>query len=102
MAKSQTVKQYSYIYILTNEWHTTFYIGVTSNIIKRISEHKHDLVEGFSKTYKLHRLVYYEQFEDIKEAIAREKQLKGSSRKNKIALIRRNNPDYKDLYDTLM
>lgn len=77
------------------------YIGVTSNLKKRVWEHKNKVVEGFTKKYKIDQLVYYEQTEDIISAIAREKQLKGWSRKKKIALIEKENPFWRDLYDEL-
>jgi len=83
---------------MTNQNSSTLYIGVTSNLIKRINEHKNKLTKGFTTRYNLNKLVYYEQFEDIEEAIKREKQLKGGSRAKKIALIKTKNPMYKDLY----
>ena len=94
-------KQY-YIYILASEQYGTLYIGVTSNLIKRVSEHKNDLVEGFTRTHRVHNLVYYETSEDINSAIAREKQLKKWKRKWKIELIESQNPQWRDLYSDLI
>ena len=95
------MKQY-YIYIITNKPNGTLYIGVTNNIARRIYEHKHGLVEGFSKKYHLHILVYYEIFNDVKEAIIREKQMKKWKRDWKIRLIEEFNPEWKDLYDEFL
>lgn len=75
----------------------TLYLGVTNNIGRRVFEHKHDLVSGFSKRYQCHGLVYLEEYEDINQAITREKQLKSWNRSKKEALIRRLNPHWKDL-----
>lgn len=78
------------------------YIGVTSNLIKRIFEHKEGKIVGFTALYKVHLLVYYEEFDDIAEAIHREKQLKAWKRQWKIELIDKYNPEWKDLYDKLL
>ena len=83
---------------MTNKLHTVIYFGVTSNLVNRVYAHKNKLVEGFSKKYNLTKLVYYEVFEDIVEAIRREKKLKGGARMKKIELIEKNNPKYNDLY----
>jgi putative endonuclease len=91
-----------YVYILTNQTGSVLYIGVTSDIIKRIYEHKEKLVEGFSKKYSLDKLVYYECFDDIKDAIAREKQLKGGSRKKKLDLVSSMNPKWDDMYSKIL
>ena len=80
-------ERYSFTYILTNTRHTVFYAGVTSNIIKRVWEHKNHVVEGFTKQYNISVLVYYEIFCATLDAIAREKEIKGKSRKYKIDLI---------------
>lgn len=89
-------KQY-YVYILTNFSNTVLYIGVTGNLERRIYEHKNGLLEGFSKKYKVNKLVYFEQGFDINEAIYREKQLKNWHRDWKMNLIKEVNPDLKDL-----
>ncbi len=86
-----------YIYILTNRYNTTFYIGVTNSIAKRLFEHKFGLQEGFTKKYKVKKLVYLEEYNDINEAIAREKQLKNWHRDWKINLIRKVNPEFNDM-----
>lgn len=90
-----------YVYILTNQKNGTLYIGVTSNLIKRIWEHKSDAVKGFSQAYGLHSLVYYECFDDIITAIEREKKLKKYKREYKINLIQTQNPAWNDVYDSL-
>ncbi len=94
--------RYSYIYILSNKWNTALYVGVCEDIIKRVGQHKQKLADGFTKKYNIDKLVYYEQFEDIDEAIKREKQLKAGSRKKKEVLINKMNPEWKDLYETLL
>ncbi|OGS17363.1 MAG: excinuclease ABC subunit C [Elusimicrobia bacterium RIFOXYA2_FULL_50_26] len=93
-------KQY-YVYFMANASNTVVYTGVTSNLIKRIYEHKNKLVEGFTKRYNIHKLVYYEIFADIENAIKREKQIKGGSRSKKEAHISLQNPEWKDLYDEI-
>ena len=90
-----------FVYMLTNTHNTTLYIGVTGNLGKRLYEHKNQLVSGFSKTYNLHKLVYFESTTDVRSAIAREKQLKGWTRAKKNALIERMNPQWKDLGENL-
>jgi putative endonuclease len=94
-------KQY-YVYIATNKINTVFYIGVTNNLVRRIFEHKNKLISGFTAKYNINKLVYLEVYENISSAIEREKQLKGGSRSNKIALIRKTNLLYKDLYDKII
>ena len=85
------------VYIITNHNETTFYIGVTSNLEKRIYEHKNKYYKGFSQKYNLNKLVYYELTESIEAAIAREKQLKNWHKEWKINLIKEFNPDFIDL-----
>lgn len=92
----------SYAYIMTNPSNTVLYIGVTNNLVKRVFEHKQKLIAGFTSKYNITKLVYFEVFEDITEAIKREKQLKGGSRAKKIALITERNPFCKDLYDEIL
>lgn len=94
------IKQ-SYVYILASKRNGTLYIGVTADLIRRIYEHQNDLVDGFTKKYGVHRLVYYEVFEHIGFAIQRETQMKAWKRAWKIELIEKDNPDWKDLYETL-
>jgi len=93
------MKQYC-VYILTNK-SGTLYIGVTSNLQKRVWEHKNKTVEGFTKKYNIDKLIYFEQTEDVISAIAREKQLKNWNRKKKIGLIEKMNPKWLDLSDNL-
>ncbi|MEN8194110.1 MAG: GIY-YIG nuclease family protein [Bacteroidota bacterium] len=85
-----------FIYILSNN-SKTLYIGVTNNLERRVYQHKNKLIDGFTKKYNLTKLVYYEICNDIKSAIAREKQLKNWHRQWKINLIEKNNPTWKDL-----
>ena len=94
--------KYSYIYILFNKRNGTLYTGVTSDLVKRVYEHKTKAVEGFTKRYGVDKLGYYEVYEDINLAIKREKQIKGGSRKNKLKLIESMNPDWKDLYNDII
>lgn len=94
------MEQY-YVYILTNKVNTTLYIGVTNNLIRRIYEHKHKLIPGFSSRYHLVKLVYYEIYEQIENAISRAKQLKNGNRERKINLINSFNPGWKDIYDDI-
>ena len=93
-------KQY-YVYIITNRKNTVVYIGVTNDLIRRIYEHKEKLVDGFAKKYNVTKLVYYEVFEDIENAISREKQLKAGSRQKKNDLINQMNRGWRELYDEL-
>jgi len=92
----------AYIYILASRRNGTLYVGVTSNLIKRIHEHRIEYVEGFSKKYHVHRLVYYEVCPDITSATVREKQLKKWNRYWKLELIEKTNPEWNDLYPTLL
>jgi len=91
-----------YVYILASKRNGTLYIGVTNNLIRRVYEHKNDLINGFTKKYKVHMLVYYEHANDIYSAIQREKSLKKWERKWKIELIETMNPDWHDLYEELV
>ena len=86
-----------YVYILTNTYNTVLYIGVTNNLERRLYEHKNKLVDGFTKKYNLHKLVYFDTTTDVRSAIEREKQLKGWARAKKNALIESINPDWTDL-----
>ena len=78
------------------------YIGMTSDLIKRVYEHKNNFVDGFTKKYNVHMLVYYEQAENVETAITREKQLKKWNRIWKLALIEKDNPEWRDLYDEII
>ncbi|MCL5003649.1 MAG: GIY-YIG nuclease family protein [Patescibacteria group bacterium] len=90
-----------FVYIMVNE-RPTIYTGVTNNLLRRVHEHKNNLVAGFTSKYNLHKLVYYESFETIEQAIIREKQIKDLNRDEKINLISKLNPKFKDLADGLM
>src|SRR5579883_3399292 len=91
-----------YVYMLSNRYRSTFYIGVTSDLIKRIWQHREKVIEGFSKRYNLTRLVWYEMHDTIESAIMTEKKLKNRERGLKIAVIERMNPDWLDLYPELL
>jgi putative endonuclease len=84
---------------MTNKYNRVLYTGVTSNLLRRVTEHKEKTIEGFTSRYNITKLVYYEEYSTMEEAIAREKQLKGGSRKKKLDLIKSKNPMWKDLYD---
>lgn len=90
------------VYILASKYNGTLYIGVTSNLVQRVWQHKHDLVEGFTEKYGVHMLVYYELHEEMQAAIQREKQLKKWNRQWKINLIEKTNPAWKDLWEELV
>src|SRR5213594_1066688 len=85
--KRTFMKKHYYFYIMTNKWNTALYAGVTSDLIRRVYEHREKLVDGFTKKYNITKLVYYVVFNDIEHAILREKQIKGGSRRKKIQLI---------------
>jgi putative endonuclease len=89
------------IYIMTNKRNGTLYIGITSNLKQRVYQHKAGLTPGFTSQYQCKQLVYYETFTTLPEAISREKQLKAGSRKKKLALIEKLNPEWEDLYKLL-
>ena len=96
------MKQNSFVYILTNKYHTVFYTGVTSNLPKRIWEHREKVIEGFAEKYNATKLVYYEAIDNIESAIIREKQLKKWKRDWKIKLIKDFNPTFDDLYERII
>ena len=91
-----------YVYILTNIGNRVLYTGVTSDLVKRIYEHKNKLVEGFTKKYNVCKLIYFEIFEDMENAIIREKQIKGWKRDKKIKLIEEINAKWEDLYKSIV
>ncbi|MES0339579.1 MAG: GIY-YIG nuclease family protein [Anaerolineales bacterium] len=93
-------KQY-YVYIMTNKVNSTLYTGVTSNLKRRIYEHREGIGGGFTKKYAIKKLVYYEITNDVHSALAREKQIKAGSRKRKVDLINSINSEWIDLYDGL-
>ena len=87
-----------YVYVMTNQPRGTLYTGVTNNLVGRVWQHKNEVIDGFTKRYRLHRLVYFEYTEDVREAIRREKRLKRWNRSWKIAMIEKVNPEWRDLY----
>ncbi len=89
-------RRYYFVYMVASK-SRVLYIGMTNNLERRLFEHKNDMVEGFSKQYRCHRLVYYESFDDVRNAIDREKQLKRWNRTNKMWLIERRNLTWEDL-----
>lgn len=93
-------KQY-YVYIMTNKWNKVLYTGVTSDLKRRVHEHKEKILRGFTTRYSVNKLVYYEVTGSIEGAILREKQIKGGSRKDKIELINSVNKGWQDLFETL-
>lgn len=95
------MRQY-YVYILASKKNGTLYIGVTSNLLKRTYEHKNNALGGFTKKYGVHKLIYYEESNNIYSAIVREKQLKRWKRTWKIQIIEKFNPEWKDLYDSIL
>ena len=95
------IEKLPYVYMLASRRNGTLYVGVTSDLMKRIWEHKHDTVEGFTRRYGVHTLVWYEPHESMMSAIAREKAIKEWQRAWKISLIKKKNPEWKDLYQEL-
>ena len=93
-------RQY-YVYVITNNRNTVLYVGVTNDLIRRVYEHREKLADGFTRKYNITKLVYYEVFEDIENAILREKQIKAGSRQKKVQLINSINREWHDLYDEL-
>ena len=91
-----------YVYIMANKRNGTLYIGVTSNLIKRVYEHKSDLIDGFTRKYNVHQLVFYEQVGDFEAAVRREKQLRKWNRLWKLRIIEQMNPEWRDLYEDLV
>ena len=100
MTYNLDVNQQYYVYIMGNE-RPTLYIGVTNNLVKRAFEHKNGITGGFTKRYRLNKLLYFEEFRWVEDAILREKQLKHWNREWKLELIRKTNPSFKDLYSDL-
>ena len=91
-----------FVHILANRKNGPIYIGVTSDLLKRVYEHKNKLVDGFTKKYNIHQLVFYEATESIESAVIREKQMKKWNREWKVNLIEKFNPEWNDLYDNLL
>jgi putative endonuclease len=95
------MEQY-FVYILTNKYNKVLYVGVTNNLIRRVYEHKNKLISGFTSKYNVNKLVYYESFQSVFDAIKREKEIKGWKREKKVTLINSFNPEWKDLYEELI
>jgi putative endonuclease len=91
-----------FVYLLASECHGTLYVGVTNDLVRRVHEHRTDAVAGFTSRYGVHRLVWFEGAPSVEAAIQREKQLKNWKREWKIALIERENPQWQDLYDSIL
>lgn len=91
-----------YVYLMSSQKRGTLYVGVTNDLIRRVWEHKHDVVEGFTKKYQVHQLVWFEETSDVTAALHREKQIKKWRRQWKIDLIEKENPKWDDLYDQLV
>ena len=90
-----------YVYIMTNKSDSVMYIGITNDLERRVREHKCELIDGFTKRYHINKLVYFEDYLDVKDAIAREKQIKGWSRAKKNRLVETKNPTFESLSDNL-
>jgi putative endonuclease len=90
-----------YVYILASRIGGTLYIGVTNDLVRRVGEHRLELMQGFTKKYDVHKLVYFEQFDDVANAISREKRLKKWNRAWKVRLIEEMNPNWDDLYPSI-
>jgi putative endonuclease len=102
VARITFMEKESYVYIMTNRTHGVLYTGVTGDIGRRVSQHKAGTGGQFTKKYKVTKLIYVEIFSDIRDAIAREKQIKGGSRSKKIELIETMNPEWRDLSEDLV
>jgi putative endonuclease len=90
------------VYILASKRNGTLYTGVTSDLLKRMWQHRNKVIDGFTQKYSVHMLVYYELADEMTAAIAREKQIKGGSRAKKLAMIESVNPEWRDLYDDIL
>ena len=87
-----------YVYIITGKSNSALYIGVTNDLSRRMYEHKSEAIDGFSKRYHLHKLVYFEEYSEINQAVLREKQLKAWKREKKIELIKKQNPTFREYF----
>jgi len=97
MKRAFFISKIYYVYIMTNKTNSVLYTGITYNLEGRVSQHKNKELPGFTSLYNINKLIYNEEFDDVYNAITREKEIKGWLRKKKIALIEKNNPDWKDL-----
>jgi len=102
MTESKMEAKMYFVYILASKRNGTLYIGMTSNLLKRVDQHKNNLVEGFTAKYGVNRLVYYEQYHNANDAINREKRLKKWNRQWKLELIEKENPQWRDLFEELV
>jgi putative endonuclease len=91
-----------YVYLLASQKNGTLYAGVTNDLVRRVHEHRSDLVDGFSRQHGVHRLVWFEAGESVEAAIRKEKQIKNWKREWKVQLIQKENPDWLDLYESLL
>lgn len=91
-----------YVYLLTNQTHRVLYVGITNNLQRRLFEHRQGLIDGFTKKYKVYKLIYFETTTDVRVAIAREKQIKGWTRAKKNTLIATLNAEWKDLGEEIL
>lgn len=98
MKDGESLSKNYYVYIITNKNNTVLYTGVTNDLIRRVYEHREHLIKGFTEKYNVGKLVYYEMYTDVNQAITREKQIKAGSRQNKLDLVNSFNKDWKDLY----
>ena len=96
------MERHYFVYILTNKAYGTLYVGITNDLVRRAWEHRNDFVEGFTRAHQLHRLVWYQAHEDVREAIAQEKRIKKWHRDWKVNLIQAKNPAWNDLYEEII
>ncbi len=97
-----TTEKRGYVYILANKNNSVLYTGITNDLIRRTYEHKHKLISGFTKKYNVDKLVYYEVFDLVTDAIIRERQIKSGSRRKKVELVEGFNSDWRDLYEDIL
>ena len=91
-----------YVYLLTNKTDSVMYVGMTNDIVRRMWEHKSETIDGFTKRYHVHKLVYFEEYSEVNDAISREKKIKGMTREKKNSLVKINNPEFNDLSESLI
>jgi putative endonuclease len=99
--KDYKMKTY-YVYMMANNYNNVLYIGITNDLVRRVYEHKNDIIKGFTNKYKCHKLVWFTSTHDINAAILTEKRMKKWNKQYKVNLINKNNPDWEDLYDELV
>ena len=91
-----------YVYLLTNKTDSVMYVGMTNDIVRRMWEHKSETIDGFTKRYHVHKLVYFEEYSEVNDAISREKKIKGMTREKKNSLVKIKNPEFNDLSESLI